>query len=119
MDQIVLKEFTTNLKKVKYKNVLHSLTLEYNTDQAEPYIYLGLIKIKPSQQNKGWGSSVMSDILKLADREQLEVRLYATNIYGAELRRLFAFYRKHGFVLIHNNKDGNFIYRPKKRQRFL
>jgi GNAT superfamily N-acetyltransferase len=119
MDQVLLKEFTANLKKVKYKNVLQSLTLEYNTDQAIPYIYLGLIKIKPSQQNKGYGSSVLSDIIKLADREQLEVRLYATNIYGAELKRLYGFYRKHGFVLIHNNKDGNFIYRPTKKQRFL
>jgi hypothetical protein len=45
--------------------------------------------------------------------------LYATNIYGSELRRLYAFYRKHGFVLINNNKDGNFVYRPVKKQRFL
>jgi GNAT superfamily N-acetyltransferase len=119
MNQIVLKEFTTNLKKVKYKNVLQSLTLEYNTDQAIPYIYLGLIKIKKSQQCQGYGSAVMSDVLKLADQEQLEIRLYATNIYGSELRRLYAFYRKHGFVLINNNKDGNFVYRPVKKQRFL
>jgi predicted GNAT family N-acyltransferase len=114
MDQIVLKEFCTQLKKIKYKNVLQELKLEYNTDEECPFIYLGLIKIKKSQQCQGYGSSVMSDIIKLSDREQIELRLYATNIYGSELKRLYGFYRKHGFVLTGNNKDSKFVYRPKK-----
>lgn len=114
MDKLLLKEFCTNLKKDKYKNVLQDFKLEYNTDEEYPFIYLSLIKIKKSQQNKGYGSAVMSKIINLADKEQLEVRLYATNIYGSELRRLYGFYRKHGFVLVNNNKDGHFVYRPKK-----
>ena len=114
MDQAMLKEFTANLKKVKYKNVLQDLKLEYNTDEEQPFIYLSLIKIKKSCQCQGYGSAVMSDIINLADKKQLEIHLYATNIYGSELRRLYGFYRKHGFTLINNNKDGKFVYRPKK-----
>jgi len=42
------------------------------------------------------------------------VVLYATNIFGIDTKVLYKFYRKNGFVLIKNNKDGKFIYRPKK-----
>jgi len=113
LNQNVLNDFCLYLKKVKFTNILQDLKLEYNDDEC-PFIYLALIKIKKSQQRKGYGSAVMSEIIKLADTHQIEVRLYATTLYGAELKRLYGFYRKHGFVLIKNNNDGKFIYRPKK-----
>jgi len=113
LNQNVLNDFCLYLKKVKFTNILQDLKLEYNDDEC-PFIYLALIKIKKSQQRKGYGSAVMSEIIKLADTHQIEVRLYATTLYGAELKRLYGFYRKHGFVLIKNNNDGKFTYRPKK-----
>lgn len=109
-----LDEFVFYLKRVKYLNKIQDLKLEYNNDEC-PYIYLVLIKIKKSQRGKGYGSAVLSDILNFADENQIEIRLYATNIYGADLRRLYGFYRKHGLVLIKNNNDGKFVYRPTKR----
>lgn len=113
MDQIVLNDFTAELKKVKYKNIIQDLKLNFVTDDCT-YIYLSLIRIKKSQQNKGWGSAVMSELIKLADTENVQLRLYATDIYGAELRRLYGFYRKHGFILENESNTGKFIYRPKK-----
>jgi hypothetical protein len=119
MDKLILKQFTGNLK-IKYKNVLQSLKLTYNTDEEQPFIYLDLIKIKKQQQCLGWGSTVLSDIINLADKEQLEIRLYATNIYGSELKRLYEFYLKHGFILNNddnNYKDSKFIYKPKTNRK--
>jgi GNAT superfamily N-acetyltransferase len=113
-----LDEFVFYLKRQKYCNKIQDLKLEYCYDNGEPpYIYLALVQIKKSQRNLGYGSAVLSDIINFADEHQIEIRLYATNIYGADLRRLYGFYRKHGLVLIKNNNDGKFVYRPKKRNK--
>jgi hypothetical protein len=72
------------------------------------------IKIKKSQQLKGYGSTVMSEIIKLANEHNVRIQLYATSVFGADLKRLYGFYRKYRFVLIKNNNDGHMIYFPKK-----
>jgi GNAT superfamily N-acetyltransferase len=114
--QTQLDEFVFYLKKQKYINKIQNLKLEYCYDNGEPpYIYLALIQIKKSQRNLGYGSAVLSDIINFADDHQIEVRLYATNLYGADIKRLYGYYRKQGFVLIKNNNDGKFIYRPRKK----
>jgi len=117
LNQNVLNEFMLNLKKIKFPNKIQEIKLEYNAEEECPFIYLAIIKIKKSQRNLGYGSAVMSEIIKLADQHQLEIRLYATNIFGAELKRLYGFYRKHGFVLIKHNNDGKFVYRPVKKHK--
>jgi hypothetical protein len=116
LNQDELNKQVSYLKKIKYKNILQELKLEYTIDEpeSEPYIYLVVIKIKKSQQCKGYGSAVISEITKLADEYHVNIVLFATNIFGAELKRLYGFYRKHGFVLIKKNNDGKFVYRPEK-----
>jgi len=114
MDQNVLKEFMNFLKKEKYKGIVQELKLEYNTDEECPFIYLASIKISKKYRCQGYGSAVMYDIIRLANVHHLEVRLYAMSILGSDLKRLYAFYRKHGFVLVHHNNDGKFVYRPHK-----
>jgi N-acetylglutamate synthase-like GNAT family acetyltransferase len=111
MDDNVLKEFTDFLKKEKYKGIVQELKLEYNDEEL--FIYLASIKIRKKCRCQGYGSAVMYDITRFADVHHLEVRLYALNIFGSDLKRLYAFYRKHGFVLIHHNNDGKFVYKPK------
>jgi len=113
LNQDILDDLIFNLKKVKYKNIIQNLKLEYKELNECPYIYLALINIKKSQQNKGWGSIIMSEIITLANKYNIQIQLYATTIYGANKRRLYAFYRKHGFVLTRKNIDGRFIYKPK------
>lgn len=119
LNQNVLNNHISYLKKIKYKNILQELKLEYTIDEPpedpEPYIYLVLIKIKKSQQCKGYGSAVMSEVCRLADEYHINIILFATNLFGADLKRLYTFYRKHGFVLIKKNNDGKFVYRPIKK----
>lgn len=119
LTQEQLDNFVTHLKKEKYKNKIQELKLELCTDDNGKYIYLVLIKIKSSQRNKGIGSAIMYNICNLADEKNVRVRLYATDIYGSELKRLYEFYRKHDFVLIKNNniKDGEMLYYNKKKKK--
>jgi len=56
----------------------------------------------------------MSEIIKLANEHNVRIQLYATSVFGADLKRLYGFYRKYRFVLIKNNNDGHMIYFPKK-----
>ncbi len=118
LNQNVLDEFIFYLKKNKYKNIIQELKLEYCTDEeGVGYIYLVCIKIKKSQREKGYGSTIMSKIIKLADQHNVQIHLYATNIFGSDLRRLYGFYRKQGFVLIKKANDGHMIYYPEKKIR--
>ena len=112
LNQNVLDELCFYLKTVKFKNKLQTLKLEHCTDADGQYIYLVCIKVKKSQTAKGYGSAVMSEILKVADLHNVRIRLYATNIFGADLHRLYGFYQKLGFVLIKNCNIGEMLYYP-------
>ena len=118
LDQNVLNGFMSYLKKTKYKNIIQELKLEYCTDEeGMEYMYLVCIKIKKSQREKGYGSTIMSEIVGFADQHNVRVHLFATNIFGSELRRLYGFYRKQGFVLIKKANDGHMIYYPEKKDK--
>lgn len=110
----VLKEYANFLIKIRYKNVLKELKLDTWQDPEGMYISLNVILIKKFARNKGWGSIVLKDIVQLADLHNVRVKLYCTNLYGADLQRLYEFYERHGFVLIKDNNDGHMIYFPKK-----
>lgn len=119
VNQNVLDELSSYLKKVKYKNILQELKLEHCTDEHGDYIYLVCIKIKKSQKEKGYGTIALSEVMNLADSHNVRIILYATNIFGADLNRLYAFYRRHGFVLIKTNNDGKMIYQPINKAKKL
>jgi GNAT superfamily N-acetyltransferase len=118
LNQNVLDECISHLK-TKYKNIIQDLKLEYCNDADGDYIYLVCIKIKKSQKEKGYGSAIMSEVIQLADQHNVRIRLYATNIFGAELKRLYGFYQKLGFVLIKKSIDGEMIYHPEKKRKKL
>ena len=111
LNQIVLKEYCSYLK-LKYKNKISELKLEHCTDEHGEYIYLVLIKIKPSQKNKGYGSTIMSELINYADSNNVRIKLWITDIYGSDIKRLYAFYQKFGLVLIKNFNDGHMMYYP-------
>jgi N-acetylglutamate synthase-like GNAT family acetyltransferase len=116
MNQNVLNDFTKVLIKTKYKSIIKELKLEHCTDDS---ISLNVLRIKDSQQNKGYGNAVMSDIVQLADEHNVRIKLFATNLWGAELKRLYGFYEKHGFVLIKTEgiNIGTMVYYPKKKRK--
>jgi len=115
LNQNILDDYCFYLKNDLFRNTIQNLILEYIDDEpkSKPYIYLVVIKIKKSKREKGYGSAVLSKIIKFANKYNVQISLYATNIFGAELQRLYKFYIKHGFVLIKNSKYGKFIYYPK------
>ena len=117
MDKQELKDFVLYLKR-KYLGKIQDLKLEYNTDNKTPHIYLSLIRIKKPFRSQGIGSEVMTDLKRFADYHQIEIWLYATNIYGSDLERLYQFYLKHGFTMT-NKKDGRFKYILKSQQHLL
>lgn len=112
LNQNVLDDHISYLK-TKFKNKIQDLKLEHCTDEHSDYIYLVCIKIKKSQKLKGYGTAVLSEIIKLADQHNVRIILFATNIFGADLKRLYAFYIRHGFVLIKISNDGKMIYFPR------
>ena len=87
LNQNVLNELISYLK-VKYKTILQELKLEYCTNDGK-YIYLIQIKIKKSKRLKGYGSAVLKEICQYADKHNVRIRLYATDILGSELKRLY------------------------------
>jgi GNAT superfamily N-acetyltransferase len=114
LNQNVLDDHISYLKKIKYKNLIQELRLEYCTDDDGDYLYLVCIKIKKSQQKRGYGNAILDEIVQLADKHNVRVRLWVTDIFGTNLKVLYEYYKKHGFVLIKNDNDGHMIYFPKK-----
>lgn len=109
LTQQTLDERTSYLK-IKYKNILQELKLEHCTDEHGEFIQLVLIKIKKSQRLKGYGSAVLSEITCVADNHNVRIKLWATDVYGSNLKRLYGFYLKHGFTLIKEPNVGEMIY---------
>jgi GNAT superfamily N-acetyltransferase len=109
MDQATLNQISTQLK-TKFKNKIQEIALEYCIDSKGEYINWNVLRIKKSQQSKGYGSSVMSEIVQYADNENVRIKLLPTNLWGSDVRRLRAFCQKYGFTKV---KD-RMIYYPKK-----
>lgn len=107
----VLKDYCTDLK-LMYKE-LQRLKITNSTDETPPYLQLDEIKIWKKFRNQGWGTKVLIDICRFADEHNVQVRLYASDILGSDLKGLYRFYRRHDFVLI-KNCENKFVYRPKK-----
>ncbi|MBN1183462.1 MAG: GNAT family N-acetyltransferase [Bacteroidales bacterium] len=119
LNQEIINDFVFKLKKQLYVSKLEDLKLTLYPDAECPYIYINLIKIKKGYRNQGIGTLVMQDIINFANVHHIQLQLYAVDVYGSELRRLYRFYRKLGFVLIKNNSDNNFLYKPKKNHNPL
>lgn len=114
LDQDIINELVFNLKHIKYKNIIQNLNIECKEDERGLYVDLILIKIKKSQRSKGYGSAVLYEIIKLANTYNVRVKLWVTNVFGSDLKRLFEFYEKHGFIIQIESLPGNMIYYPKK-----
>ena len=114
LNQNVLDERISYLKKTKFKNKIEDLKLEHCTDEEGEYIYLICIKIKKSQRQQGYGSLIISDIVQLADNHNVRIKLWMTNVFGISVKVLYEYYKKHGFVLIKKENDGHMVYFPQK-----
>lgn len=95
------------LKNILFKNKISQLLIKTEYDEAGEYLNLTLIKIKPSQQNKGYDEAVLDNIISYADKYNVRIKI---NIQGLNKKGLIEFYRKHNFVLIKNHE---MVYYPK------
>jgi GNAT superfamily N-acetyltransferase len=111
LTQANLIKFSLELRK-KYPVIQNlSLILNQCPETNVQYIELVFIKIKKSQQHKGYGSIVLSAIVRLADEQQMQIRLTPAAMYGTDIRVLYSFYTKNGFT---HMDDKTMIYFPKK-----
>jgi GNAT superfamily N-acetyltransferase len=108
LNQNKIDEFVYRLKMDKFKNVIEKIILEYNEEDGG-YIYLRLIKIKKSQRNKQYGSRILSGIIKLAKEHGVCIKIWITDVFGADINRLSNFYKRLGFI---EEENGNMIYTP-------
>jgi hypothetical protein len=106
-----LNDFILNLKH-KYKNRIQDIQITQCTDSLGTYLKLVLIKIKRSQRNVGYGSTILGELCSFADT--INVRIFIKGLYanGHTLKRLYDFYSKQGFVLIKKGFEGEMIYYP-------
>jgi GNAT superfamily N-acetyltransferase len=119
LNQNVLDKYVFYLKNVLYKGKIEKLELEYidREPMSDPYIYLVTIKIKQRYRNQGYGRKVMNSIVRFADKHNEAIILFATNMFGSELTRLYKFYRGFGFFLRRKDNDGKMIRYPKKHKK--
>lgn len=106
-----LTKFSLDLRK-KYP-VIQNLCLLIQDCPATNvrYIELMFIKIKKSQQQKGYGSTVLSAIVQFADEQQIQIRLTPAAMYGTPIQGLYGYYTKNGFA---HMDDKTMVYYPKK-----
>jgi GNAT superfamily N-acetyltransferase len=91
---------------------LNKLVLEHcTTITGEDYIYLGMIVIDNGCRNKGIGTKIMSELIQLANKYNVQIRLWSTNIYGCDILRLQKFYLNLNFKHVDDN-DKEMIYYP-------
>ena len=88
---------------VKYAHVLDDLKFYY--DMFSDGIFLTDIYIKESFRRQGWGSKIMDDLIKFADKKQIPISLIPV-AEGIPTRKLIKFYKKHGFI----ENDGNSLF---------
>lgn len=111
MTQTDVDEFVQGIKS-KYKNILKTFNVEYRTkDDNDNYIYLYCIWIKKSQHKKGYGSTIMGELVKFADYHNVRIKLFVTDVFGVDTRVLYAFYQRHGFIVA-NYHEAEMIYYP-------
>jgi GNAT superfamily N-acetyltransferase len=117
LTQQILKEYSSHLKNIKYKGIVQDVKLEHCTDidddnliEGDQYVILRLIRIRKPMRNKGFGSIVLKDIINFADRYNIKIILYASEKYGSDIKGLYRFYEKFGFVKVANDIDHKMLY---------
>jgi len=111
LSQHNLTKFSLDLRK-KYPVIQNLCLLIQDCPTTNVrYIELFFIKIKKSQQSKGYGSTVLSAIVQFADENNIQVRLTPAAMYGTPIQVLYGFYTKNGFS---HMDDKTMIYFPKK-----
>jgi GNAT superfamily N-acetyltransferase len=106
-----LTKFSLDLRK-KYPVIQNlSLLIQECPTTNVRYIELVFIRIKKSQQQKGYGSTILSAIVQFADDNNIQIRLTPAAMYGTPIKVLYGFYTKNGFS---HMDETTMVYYPQK-----
>lgn len=116
MNNIDLLEFSNHLE-IKYIDIIQEIHLEYctksNTDCTNSnnnYISFNVLRISKGYTNVGFGSKILTETCRFADKNNVHIELLPTILFGADLNRLIKFCNNHGFIMI----GDRMIYMPIK-----
>ena len=103
----------------EYKGKLQTLCIDHLIDSQEKhYLKLVSIVIKTEFRNQGIGKEIMNKIIKYAEAHNMNIKLWATDIFGTPIDQIIKFYEKFGFKKI--DEDNNMILTIKnKSQKFF
>jgi GNAT superfamily N-acetyltransferase len=99
MNKLDLLEFSNHIE-IKYIDILQEINLEFVDGKRGQYINFNVLNINKHYRSIGFGTKIMSELCKFADKHNVRVELYPTNLFGANLKRLIKFCNKHGFIMI-------------------
>jgi GNAT superfamily N-acetyltransferase len=99
MNNINLLEFSNHIE-IKYANILQEIHLEYCDNNKGKYINFNVLNISKHYRNIGFGSKILSEVCRFADKQNVRIELLPSTLFGADLNRLIVFCVKHGFMMI-------------------
>jgi GNAT superfamily N-acetyltransferase len=99
----------------KYKNVLERFMVYYN--KAKKCMELSDIYLKREYYGKGFGSKIMEELVKFADKKNLPIILIPESERGSN-KKLIDFYKKFGFVVNTGRKSNNILSIPFAKSMF-
>lgn len=108
INQKLIDEFISYLKRDKFKNKIRDLNLEHCTDDDGDYVLINRFLIKKNLRGLGYGSAILHLLIKFCDEHNVRLRFDMEVNY----KPLQSFYLRNNFVLI---KNGNYklIHYPK------
>lgn len=107
MTKLDLENFSNRIE-IKYIDILQELHLEYVDNYKGQYINFNVLKINELYREVGFGSKILREVCRFADKQNVRIELLPTNLFGSNVERLMNLCFKHGFI----NIDDKMIYLP-------
>ena len=102
---MVAQKQLSDLKKHFESKYPAFIILELDTNVIkEQYIILGLFEIIGNNRNKGFGTSIMYELIDFSNRNKISLALTPTHFFNSNVERLIKFYKRFGFI-INENKE--------------
>jgi GNAT superfamily N-acetyltransferase len=99
-----LHDFKEYLEK-KYPTFI---ILELDTNvRKQQYVILGLFEVLENNRNKGFGTSIMYELIDFSNKNKIPIALTPTHFFNSNVERLIKFYKKFGFII---NEDKETFY---------
>jgi predicted acetyltransferase len=109
INQDIVDRFVSYLINEKYNNIVQDIQIDYCDNERGKYLKLIVVLIKKSQRNKGYGSTILSEIVQFANVHNVRIILYVCTVFGSDINRLYDFYYKHNFSLLEKDE---MVYNP-------